>query len=436
MSMKLLEQLRVNASAGPYYESDDNDIPLPSRLPVRVIAFYLPQFHAIPENDRWWGKGFTEWANVTKAVPRYVGHYQPRLPGDLGFYDLRLVDNLRQQAALAKRHGIAGFCFHYYWFGGHRLLDTPLNILLANPDIDLPFFVNWANENWTRRWDGGNEKILIRQSHSAADDIALARAWEPLIRDRRYMRINNRPIIMLYRPGHLPDPRATIDRWRQYFTVRGLGNPYMVMPQVYGEDNPHHFGMDAAAGFPPHKVGWDLPSVTKRLDLIDPNFGGKVMSYDEMARCAIDLQPTEYRLFHGVCPNWDNEARRTGIGWSFIGSTPEKYGMWLAEACHKALDGGDPDERIVFVNAWNEWAEGAYLEPDRHYGFAFLRETARVLAKRVLSADSQREHNAFVRLGENEQKVFRGDRPWSLRKARLKVAGATHRLARAIRPDE
>lgn len=375
----VLQQLRLNAQPGQQYEADLDDAPITTDPVVRLIAFYLPQFHPIPENDEWWGKGFTEWTNVTKAVPRFPGHYQPRLPGELGFYDLRVPDILRKQANLAKRYGIGGFCFHHYWFGGRRLLEHPLDTLLNHPDIDLPFCINWANENWSRRWDGRDHDTLMAQQHSPEDDIAFAVSLEPLFRDPRYIRIDGRPLLMLYRPSLLPDAAATVRRWRSHFVRAGSGDPYIVMAQSFDEVDPTKYGMDAAAGFPPHNAGWNGTQLQGTLNLFDPEYRGQVVDYDQMASRAMANKPVEFTLFPGVCPAWDNEARKPNRGFCFIGSTPQKYGRWLAEACRTSLELTRPDERIVFINAWNEWGEGAYLEPDRHFGYAYLAETARVL---------------------------------------------------------
>lgn len=376
--MNLLEQITFNTSAGPHHEEDDPAALQVADPLVKLIAFYLPQFHAIPENDAWWGEGFTEWTNVTKAVPRFAGHYQPRLPGGFGFYDLTQAEVIRRQAALARRYGIAGFCFHHYWFGGRRLLDGPIELLLANPDIDLPFCVNWANENWSRRWDGFDKDILMEQQHSPEDDIAFARSLEPLFRDPRYIRINGRPLLMLYRPGILPDAAATVARWRAHFTAAGLGDPYVTMAQAFGEGDCAKYGMDAAVGFPPF---WQTGPRLRDLELFDPRYSGEVRSFERMTELTIASYARNDRVFPGVCPSWDNEARKPGRGICFTGSTPAIYGRWLGAACETAMRSFPAGERFVFVNAWNEWAEGAYLEPDRHFGYAYLAQTARVLSR-------------------------------------------------------
>ncbi|MDR3415941.1 MAG: glycoside hydrolase family 99-like domain-containing protein [Nevskia sp.] len=378
--MNFRQQLLANLEQNPaYQEHAPAACPIDAR-PVRLIAFYLPQFHPIPQNDLWWGKGFTEWTNVTRAIPRFVGHYQPHLPGELGFYDLRLPDTLRRQAALARHYGVGGFCFHYYWFNGQRILETPLANLLAHPDIDLPFCINWANENWTRTWDGREQEALLEQAHSEADDIAFARALEPVLRDPRYIRIRGRPLVMLYRPGLLPDAAATLRRWRAHFTAAGLGDPFLVMAQGFGDTNPRRYGFDAAAEFPPHKVGWKGPDLATSVRRFAPDYAGRVLSYDRMVRTAMGVEDADFTLFRGVCPAWDNEARRPNQGVTLVNATPAKYGEWLAWACRRALRAKPAEERIVFINAWNEWAEGAHLEPDQHFGYAWLRETANALA--------------------------------------------------------
>lgn len=346
---------------------------------VRYIAYYLPQFHETPENNEWWGPGFTEWTNVSKALPRYVGHYQPRLPEELGFYDLSDVNVLRRQAELARRGGIYGFCIHNYWFSGRTVLDTPIKLLLENKDIDLRFCLNWANETWSRRWDGSETHVLLKQNHAPGEDIQYAEYISEFIRDDRYIRVNGRPLIMLYRPGLLSDAKATVLRWREFFQSRGLGNPYIIMPQAFGDDDPRVYGMDAAAGFPPHKVATGARDIRRRLRYLDTRFEGRVVAYDEVVERAIAEGGDGFTLLPGVFPNWDNEARRTNRGRSFAGSSPFKYARWLEAASRKALNAPTADEQIVFINAWNEWAEGAYLEPDRHYGCAYLFQTRRVL---------------------------------------------------------
>jgi len=434
--MDLLEQLRINTAPGPDYEADGDGLAPSLPSPVRLIAYYLPQFHPIPENDRWWGKGFTEWTNVTKALPQYFGHYQPRLPGGLGFYDLRLPDNLREQAALARRHGISGFCIHYYWFGGRRLLETPLDVLLSHPEIDLPFCLNWANEPWSRVWDGSERKLLIEQKHSPEDDIAFAAAIEPVLSDPRYIRVDGRPLMMLYRPGLLPDARSTVARWRDYFGRRGLSDPYIIMPQAFGDTDPRVYGMDAAAGFPPHPFGWDLPSEIEGLMLLDKSFHGRRLSYDALVDSAIAQPPEDFTVFPGVCPSWDNEARRPGRGTGFYGSSPKKYGAWLEHACRRALRAPSADERIVFINAWNEWAEGAYLEPDRHYGYAYLRETARTLGRLASPLIEEKSYKGAAFAAGNIRAVGSPNALHGLMRAvRRRGAHAAEMLADAIRPD-
>ncbi len=391
--MSLLKELRQNVQPGPMYEDGNGTFKFDG-LPVRVIAFYLPQFHSIPENDLWWGKGFTEWTNVTKSFPRFRGHYQPHLPGELGFYNLRDPEVLYRQAAMARQYGLHGFCIHHYWFAGKPLLYEPLEILLKHRDIDINFCLNWANESWSRRWNGSEKDLLIEQKYSAADDLALARSLEKVISDPRYIRIDGRPLLMIYRPGLLPDVRSTLDRWRNHFEREGMGNPYIIMPQAFQSSDPREFGMDAAAGFPPHVYGFANPRIRRYfLRLANPTHTSAVLSYDAMVQKALATDPSGYTLLPGVSPGFDNHPRNQN-GTVFYGSTPAKYGQWLRAACEAAMKRNTPSEQIVFVNAWNEWAEGAHLEPDRHFGYAYLGETGRVLSS--LCSKSLRSEVACV----------------------------------------
>ncbi|MEA3002022.1 MAG: hypothetical protein QOH81_810 [Sphingomonadales bacterium] len=421
----LLEQHRFNVEPGPDYEAQPQGYE-GGRPPARIIAFYLPQFHPIPENDEWWGAGFTEWTNVTKALPRFQGHYQPRLPGALGFYDLRNPDTLRRQADLARHGGIEGFCFHHYWFDGRRLLETPLANLLANRDIDLPFCLNWANESWSRRWDGTESAILIAQRHTPEDDIAFARSLKPIFDDPRYIRIDGRPLLMVYRPSLFPDAAATVARWREDFARAG-DNPYIVLAQSFQDLDPRRYGMDAAAGFPPHRVRDFVQPVTIRRRF-DPRLGTLAFSYDDAARNSIAYRPREFRLFPGVCPDWDNDARRNGQGVAFVGSTPRKYGAWLEHAARWVSTQAPPEERIVFINAWNEWAEGTYLEPDRHYGYAYLSETARALSRLTKETEASDLDAIFSDSVSPAGLMLR-----SVRRVARKGAGAADRVGRLLR---
>ena len=347
---------------------------------VKLIAFYLPQFHPIPENDEWWGKGFTEWTHVARGVPQFLGHYQPRLPDELGFYDLRLIDVQRRQIELARKYGIFGFCFHYYWFAGKRLLYLPLKQFLDNPELDFPFCLCWANENWTRRWDGLDNEVLIAQAHSPQDELAFIESVEPMLRDKRYIRVNGRPLLIVYRPSLLPDPRQTAQRWRDA-AKKQFGDLYLVAVQAFETVDPRRLGFDAAVEFPPHKLAEGAPVLSNQMEIINPDYQGVICDYSYMVDAAKKIYRSDFTLFRGVCPSWDNDARKPGRGITYQNSTPAVYQEWLAEACRYTAREPDPDKRLVFINAWNEWSEGAYLEPDRRYGYAYLQATANALER-------------------------------------------------------
>jgi len=333
---------------------------------VKLIAYYLPQFHPIPENDIWWGRGFTEWRNVSKAVPVFADHYQPKLPGELGFYDLRNVDVMRRQVELAQIYGISAFCFHFYWFGGKTLLETPVLNYLNDPSLDLPFCLCWANENWTRRWDGAENEMLLGQSHSPDDDIAFLRYVKKYFDDPRYLKIDGRPILTVYRPSTLPDPRATAERWRAEANAMGLPGLYLVATNSFGFEDAEGIGFDALSEFPPHgreSYALDETRLTAEYD-------GNIFSYEACLPAEAETVDSGIR-WPGVMPAWDNTARRPRHGNVFHGSTPEIFRKWLDLAIGQARN-NPPNQRMVVINAWNEWAEGAYLEPDRLHGYSYL----------------------------------------------------------------
>jgi glycosyltransferase involved in cell wall biosynthesis len=358
--------------------------PLPASAPRRakLLAYYLPQFHAFPENDAWWGKGFTEWTNVGRGIPRFSGHYQPRVPRDLGFYSLNQTETIRRQAEMAKAGGVFGFVFYYYWFNGKRLLDKPIDAFLDDQAIQMPFCLMWANENWTRRWDGADSEVLISQDYRVEDEQRLAADLARHFRDPRYIRVKGRPLLMIYRPGLINDARKTLSRWRKLFKEKFKEDPLLVMGQTFRATDPTEFGMDGAIEFPPHKLTQDLPPINKSLRYLDIEFEGKAYRYDEVVRVSLDEPKPSFPLIKTVVPGWDNDARRQGNGLVLTESTPQKYQAWLSALVDRAVDTPFFDEPIVCVNAWNEWCEAAYLEPDLHYGAAYLNATARAVVGR------------------------------------------------------
>lgn len=347
----------------------------------RLIAFYLPQFHPIPENDRWWGKGFTEWTNVTNAKPLFDGHYQPQLPADLGFYDLRLAEVREEQANLARQYGIYGFCYYYYWFAGKRLLHRPLDDMLASGKPDFPFCICWANENWTRRWDGAEHEILMAQDYSEEQYQAFAEELVPILQDPRYIKIDGKPLIIIYRVDVIPDILEASQQWREVFRTQGVGEVHLcIMLTTFsgirsGLNDIASLGFDSAVQFPPHETtGSVVPPPAPA-----PNFTGQFFDYKEVAINAVSEVLPNFKTFPGVMPSFDNTSRRKQAAHAFLNSTPETYEFWLRGAIEKATQNLAGQEQLVFINAWNEWAEGARLEPDQKYGHAYLQATRRAL---------------------------------------------------------
>ena len=345
---------------------------------ARLIAFYLPQFHRIPENDSWWGEGFTEWSNVKPAQPQFRGHYQPRIPGELGYYNLLARNVQQRQVELAQLYGIGGFCFYFYWFGGRTLLEQPIWNYLNDPSLTLPFCICWANESWTRRWDGLESDVLIAQRHSLTDDLAFINYVSRYLRDDRYIRIAGRPLLVIYRPSLLPCPTETAAAWRAWCRDNGIGEIFLAYTQSFDTVDPREYGFDAAIEFPPNNSS--PPTVRDGVRPLGEDFACNVYDWNVFVERSFNYRNPGYTVFRGICPSWDNTARRRNAATIFVNSSPDRYRLWLENAIedtHQRFS--RPDERLVFVNAWNEWAEGAYLEPDMRFGYAYLDATRRAV---------------------------------------------------------
>jgi len=352
---------------------------------IRPIAIYLPQFHPIKENDEWWEKGFTEWTKATKSQPRFKEHYQPHLPADLGFYDLRLSESREEQVKLAKEYGIEGFCYYHYWFNGKRVLERPLNDVLQMGKPDFPFCICWANENWTRRWDGMDQEVLLKQEYSFEDDKEhINYLCKDVFSDNRYIRIDNKPLFIIYRPHLFPDIKKTVEIWRDEARKNGTGELYLAYMQSFGQTTtPSSLGFDAAiefqpdfSCFPQHRGKGLLDKILAKLNLMESPLAikRKAFRYNEVAENMMKKPSVDYKLFPGIFPMWDNSARRETGATIVHESTPKLYGNWLKFVLNK-FKPYSKEENLVFINAWNEWAEGNHLEPCRKWGRAYLEET-------------------------------------------------------------
>lgn len=391
--------VRYFANPGPDFEGPSNVDCSALAAKAKTIAFYLPQFHAFEDNDRWWGTGFTEWRNVTRGTPRYAGHYQPRIPRDLGFYDLNDESVLHKQSAMAKRNGIDTFCFYYYWFNGKRLMDKPLD-MFAEAEMEQDFCIMFANENWTRTWDGFESEVLIEQDYRDEDEDAFIEDTARYMRNPRYLQVDGRPLFIIYRPGLLPMAKETLARWRDKWTEAVGTKPWMLMVQGFGDEDPREFGLDGAVEFPPHKVCKDIPNMHDQLHILDPNYEGYAKAYTDVIKRSLSEKPPAFPLIKTVVPHWDNDARREGRGFTMHGSTPALYEKWLSGAINYATNNPFKEEPLVFINAWNEWAEGAYLEPDVHYGHAYLNATKRA----VHGLTGGRERQKLLLIGHDAHK--------------------------------
>lgn len=359
---------------------------------VKMLAFYLPQYHTFKENDEWWGKGFTEWTNVKKGEARFAHHYQPRVPhDDIGYYDLSDIDVMKKQAKLAKQHGIYGFCFYYYWFSGKRLMEKPVDLLLQRKDIDIPFCLCWANENWTRAWDGKNKNILIGQEYSDNDDDIFIADMKKYIDDERYIRIDGKPLIVVYNPGQIPNCRKTFGRWRQSAKELGIGEILIWTCQTannYAKDLKIEDCIDAEVEFPPHNMWYELAAI-RNVDVGEKRaflFDYKKIVEEAVKKIEVDKKSTK-PVHHACMLAWDNAARRKNEWFTYCGFSTRSLYRWILEIVKDAREQFKESERLVFVNAWNEWGEGTYLEPDEKYGYASINTVSKALFQIPLNTD-------------------------------------------------
>jgi hypothetical protein len=374
---------------------------------ARAIAFYLPQFHPIPENDAWWGKGFTEWTNVVTGRPRFPGHYQPHLPADLGFYDLRLQETRVAQAELARASGIEGFCYYHYWFQGKRLLNLPIDEVLASGGPDFPFCLCWANESWSRAWSGRDHDVLMQQGYDDDDDDAHIAWLCEVFRDPRYLRVDDRPLFLFYMPEKLPDATRLLERWRREAIARIGVDPYFCAVRTGFSTRDaaglRALGFDGVVEFEPNRRHFPAAknatghavSLLQRLlparwyDALRNNrwLGERTLNTivdyaayvdERLSRPALD--DTTYPV---VFPSWDNAVRRTSAT-IIENHDAAQYRRWLDDAIAR-VESRHPDRRMVFLNAWNEWAEGCHLEPDQRHGLRFLEATQAALQPGALA---------------------------------------------------
>jgi len=351
--------------------------------PPRLIAFYLPQYHPIPENDGWWGKGFTEWTNTAKAKPLFPGHYQPHVPADLGFYDLRLAESRAAQAAMAKRYGLEGFCYYHYWFGGKPLLERPFDEVVSSGEPDFGFCLCWANQTWTGIWHGAPGRILIEQTYPGDEDHRKHFAsLLPAFQDERHIRVDGKPVFVIYSPMDIPDVRRVMDLWREMAVAAGLKGLHLV-GAVSSDWVPQEHGFDASitSRLPRLRGSVSTGSPVKWLMQKYRKIMGwpSIYSYEKILPVLLDKEKkTGIENYNCVIPNWDNTPRSGANGLALQGSTPELFRRHFREALELAQT--LPDERrFIFIKSWNEWAEGNHLEPDLKFGLEYLNVIAEEL---------------------------------------------------------
>ncbi|MBY0542284.1 MAG: glycoside hydrolase family 99-like domain-containing protein [Sphingobacteriaceae bacterium] len=354
---------------------------------LKTIALYLPQYHEVAENNKWWGEGFTEWTNVKKARSLFEGHYQPHIPLNKNYYDLSDNDVLISQADLAKSYGIYGFCFYHYWFNGKLLLEKPIHNMLMQQKPDFPFCLSWANENWTRRWDGAEHEVLMEQKYSLEDDRAHIKYLLPIFKDERYIKIEGKPVFLMYRSELHPQIKQATEIWREEAKRYGFPDLFLIRMENF-ESNlaPSTHGFDAGAEFAPNGEFKGEKSAKKNLlsyffkKILHETgikkssiYSNGVYDYSNVVENMINRDTPNYKYFRCISPSWDNSARRKKNALMYINSTPALFKKWASKMRKYTSDNLPENEQLLFINAWNEWGEGCHLEPDEKWGTAYLQ---------------------------------------------------------------
>jgi len=347
---------------------------------MRSIAFYLPQYHPIPENDQWWGEGFTEWTNVRKTRPLYRGHQQPRVPGDLGYYDLLNPETRKAQAEMAKTAGISGFCYWHYWFGGKRLLERPFTEVLKSGEPDFPFCLGWANESWAGVWHGNPDKILMQQSYPGREDEERHFRWvQKAFEDPRYLTIDGKPVFYIYKPEQIPECQRFIEHWQGLAVKAGLKGVYFIGEDVYIDEEPWDYKASGFDAVVPNSPGVAFLRLARKRFLpryLFPRLVHKLLKHPVLHKYKDFVEHNRVTLDHddfypSVVPNWDNTPRVGRNGVVLIEATSELFKVQLQGAIQQ-VENRPSDRQVVFLKSWNEWAEGNYLEPDSELGEAYL----------------------------------------------------------------
>lgn len=362
---------------------------------VKAIAFYLPQFHVFKENNEWWGEGFTEWTNTKKCTARFSEHYQPRTPhADIGYYDLSYPKTMQNQIELAKRHKIYGFCFYYYWFSGKNLMHRPLEMFLSHPEWNIHFCMCWANENFTRTWDGANQKILMKQQYRKQDPGLFISGLKKYMQDPRYIRAEGKPVLLIYNMGSIPHVKRTIGKWRMEAKRQGIGEIQIWMCRTYNH-TARTLGIEAwidgEVEFPPHNMWW--PILKKKHAVKSAN----IFSYARLVHIQTVKIKNRAKLkkpvYHTCMMGWDNACRRKEDWTVYDEYSLRMFGKWVRAIVRKTEK--KKGEKIFFINAWNEWGEGTYLEPDEMYGYANINMLSEMICTdncpvRIIKGDKKK----------------------------------------------